>query len=192
MPESLSSTGSCLTWEVSLFTGKGSRCLKGNEEMQLKECGSEELAHNFTARPCPAFPSITCYDVQTSWQMGPTAAPCLYPGQLHSWRCSSEGHGQQETSQVFPGLFLCQGSTLFLCPEHPSYHQKQTWHPGFLVQETEFTDGGGVQEAWRTSRRPADTSHWLLSRSVLVPMGEAGCLSHRRLQTAIEGCCSNG
>lgn len=91
--------------------------------------GSEELAHNFTAAsPCPAFPSIAYYNVQTSWQMGPTAAPCLYPGQLHSWRCSSEGHGQQETSQVFPGLFLC--------PEHPTYHQKQAWHPGFLVQET--------------------------------------------------------
>lgn len=57
MPESLSSTVSCLTREASLFTGKGSRCLKGNEEMQLKECGSEELAHNFTAASsCPAFP----------------------------------------------------------------------------------------------------------------------------------------
>lgn len=85
--------------------------------------------------------------------MGPTAASCLYPGQLHSWRCSSEGHGQQETSQVFPGLFLCQGSALFPCPAHPIYHQKQTWHPGFLVQETMSLL---MEEAYKRHGEPAE------------------------------------
>lgn len=55
MPESPSCTVSCLTWDSSSFTGKGSRCLP-------RQCGSEELAHN---RPLILFSPISSVDAQT-------------------------------------------------------------------------------------------------------------------------------